>query len=90
MFMQYTKHISIFESNGHSIISVDDYELFDYLDDFFVEKEIILEFITKEINQQGVEIHSLHFKTGIKPQFILQQLAEIPADEIERIYALNN
>jgi hypothetical protein len=88
--MEYTKHISILESNGHSIISVDDYELFDYLDDFFAGKEIIEEYITKEVNQQGIEIHSPYFKAGIKPQFILQQLAEIPADEIERIYALNN
>ena len=88
--MKYTTHISISESDGHTVASVDDYELFDYLDDFFVEKEIIEEFITKEVNQHGTEIYSLHFKTGITPQFVLQQLAELPVAEIERIYALNN
>ena len=87
--MKYTTHISISERDGYTVAIVDDYELFDYLDDFFVEKEIIEEFITKKVNQHCPEIYSLYFKAGITPQFVLQQLAELPVAEIERIYALN-
>ena len=89
--MEYTKHISISERDGHSVVTVDDYELFDYLDDYFVEKNISAEFISQNVaDLNGDELLSMYFKPSYTTQFLLQQLSEIPIAEIERIHALNN
>ena len=66
--MEYTKHISLTELDGYSVITVDDYELFDYLDDFFTEEQDInITFFTKAVGEDGSELRSLHFASQYTP-----------------------
>jgi hypothetical protein len=88
--MEYTKHISVTERDGFSVITVDDCELFDYLDDFFVEQDIDPIFISKEVNQLGRELHLLHFTSQHTPLILINLLSKISIAEIERIYSLKN
>ena len=88
--MEYTKHISVTERDGFCVIKVDDYELFDYLDDFFVEQDIDSLFISKEIDQLGREFHLLYFSAQYTPQILINMLSQIPIAEIEQIYSMNN
>jgi hypothetical protein len=87
--MEYTSHISILEGDGQSVITVDDYELFDYLDDFFVEQGLEAAFISTTPTSDGQELHSIHFNPPHTTHSLLQLLSQIPASEIERVYALN-
>ena len=87
--MEYTTHISISESDGHPVITVDDYELFDFLDDFFVEQGLEPSFISTAPGQSGQELHSIHFNAPHTAPSLLLLLGRIPATEIERVHALN-
>ncbi|HJW71891.1 MAG TPA: hypothetical protein VJ486_03475 [Geothrix sp.] len=87
--MEYTKHISIMEEDGHAVITVDDWELFDYLDDFFVDQHLDCTLVSTGTGQNGAELHSLHFAPSITPQALLLLLSRIPVAEIERVHALN-
>jgi len=87
--MEYTAHISVSESDGHPVITVDDYELFDFLDDFFVEQGLEPAFVSTAPGQNGQELHSIHFNSPHTAQSLLRLLGQIPVSEIERVYALN-
>jgi len=87
--MEYTTHISISECDGHPVIAVDDYELFDFLDDFFVEQGIEPAFVSTAPGQNGPELHTIRFNSPHTAQSLLRLLGQIPASEIERVYALN-
>jgi len=87
--MEYTRYISISERDGYSAVSVDDLELLDYLEDFFTERDISVDFISTPTGSKDAERYSLHFDSSITLEFLLHQLHEIPVAEIERIHALN-
>jgi hypothetical protein len=88
--MEYTTHISISELGGQSVVTVDDYELFDFLDDFFAEQHIKTAFVSKALGPDGVEHHSIHFDPPYTVESLLRLVRGIPVDEIERIYQLNS
>lgn len=87
--MEYTPHISVSESDGHPGITVDDYELFDFLDDFFVEHGLEPAVVSTAPGQNGRERHSLQFNSPHTSHSLLRLLWQIPPSEIERIHALN-
>lgn len=87
--MEYTTHISISERDGQPVITVDDYELFDFLDDFFVEQGIEPAYVSTAPGRKDQELHSIYFNAPHTPQSLLQLLGQIPVVEIERVYALN-
>ena len=87
--MEYAQHISLSERDGYSVVAVDDQELLDYLDDFFTERDIHVEFISNQANSKDAESYCLYFDPSITSQFLLHQLHEIPVAEIERIHAFN-
>ena len=87
--MEYTTHISVSERDGQLVITVDDYELFDFLDDFFVEQGLEPAFVSTAPGQNGRELHSIHFNSPHTTQSLLQLLGQIPAAEIERVHALS-
>jgi hypothetical protein len=88
--MEYTTHISITSRQDHTVVVIDDTELFDFLDDFFVDKGITSELISPEIDKNGIQTHCIYLDRSITPEFVHRLLSEIPTAEIDRIYALNN
>lgn len=87
--MEYTKYISIAEHDDHAVITVDDWELLDYLDDFFVDQHLDCTLVSTGAGPDAAELHSLHFAPTITPQALLLLLSRIPVAEIERLHALN-
>ena len=87
--MEYTKYISISENNGQSVLTVNDYELFDFLDDFFVGQNLQAAFVSKQFKEDGCELHSFHFDPTHTAQSIHQVLHKIQASEIDRICSLD-
>lgn len=87
--MQYRQpHIVVKkESNGEIIINIDDVELFDFIEDYLIEKcSIEYAFITVSKNWNRI----MHFTDKYSFETIKSAIQSIDGDEIERIYQLNN
>jgi len=84
-------HIEIgHDQYGAVAVSVEDYELFDFIDDYVTE-ECELDWESKSIgeNEQG-EIHTMYFNQKHTIEEVEAALLKLDQKEIERIYALNN
>ena len=88
--MNYTEHIAIYPQGQWTIVSIRDYELFDQIDDFLVSKSLEYLYCSEDVAPDGKPIHRMYFASQVTPELLLQTLQEIPAEEIERIYRLNN
>jgi len=84
-------HISIgHDENGAVAVSVEDYELFDFIDDYVTE-ECDLDWMDKsqKENQQG-EVHIMYFDKKHDLIEVEKALIKLDPLEIEKIYAINN
>ncbi|GAA4342494.1 hypothetical protein [Kangiella taiwanensis] len=84
-------HIEIgHDQYGAVAVSVEDYELFDFIDDYITE-ECDLDWNSLSIseNEQG-EIHTMHLDQKHTIEEVEVALLKLDQKEIERIYALNN
>ena len=86
--MKYTDHIDVSNHAGRCCLSVHDAELFDFLDDFFVERD--LKFDIAQTQADGKPLYQMLFLASISQAAVFRQLSTIASDEIERIYRLNN
>lgn len=75
-------------ADGVDVI-VRDCELFDYLDDLFAEKGLHYSFIQEEV-RDGETVYTVHFGENISEYEISSILNEVPQEEIDRIWKLNN
>jgi hypothetical protein len=84
-------HISIgHDEYGAVAVSVEDYELFDFIDDY-VREQCGLDWLDKsqKENEQG-EVHTMYFSKNYDLIEVEKALIKLDPLEIEKIYALNN
>jgi hypothetical protein len=85
-----SEHILVLVSGGHVCVSVDDYELMDFVDDFLTEKrDIESDYQVKSI-VNGRSVYTLHFPISVTLDAVSHAIQELDPDEIERIWLLNN
>ena len=78
-------YIEIGSSDGKTVVSVDDRELFDFLEDHLVDHDLEYEFV----NPRG-DVLEMHFSADQPAERIIRVLQSIDADEIRRVWSLNN
>ena len=84
-------HISIgHDEYGCVQVSIEDYELFDYISDYLCEEcDIDIDSLSDTTNSQG-EVHTMYFSKNYKISDIEKHLIKLKPEDIEEIYALNN
>lgn len=88
---QILPYISVgLDDDNRCMVVVEDYQLFDFLDDFLGEEcDLSYEFRrTKE--RPGGEIITMYFPLAVTREAIERNLLKLSPEEIERIYRLNN
>ncbi|PKN47283.1 MAG: hypothetical protein CVU59_03440 [Deltaproteobacteria bacterium HGW-Deltaproteobacteria-17] len=88
---QLLPHIKIeTHESGRVFLVIDDYELFDFIDDYLAEKfEIFSESRTSK-EREGGEVISLYFPIGVTVEQVSGAISSLSAAEVEEIYRLNN
>lgn len=84
------KHILVEDGELGALVAVDDYELFDYVDDFLNERGLESAFTREEL-REGKRYYILQFDEDIVPAARIREVvAVIPSDEVSRIWEMNN
>ena len=81
-----SNHINLFKQNDFLELIIDDYELFDYIDDLLHEYNLSEE----DQEYSFEEDNHIIFKVIQNQEKIISFLKDLNSDEIERIYKLNN
>ncbi len=81
-------HISIYHNNrGDTMIVIDDYELFDFIEDYLIENYDIK---YDQMVDLGNNCYEMNFGKGYSFEQLKEVILKIDKAEIERIYILNN
>lgn len=80
-----TQHIKVEAGDERVQLVVDDYELFDFLDDFVSQNALDHEYTSVE-ERNGV----MHFPRGTAIRRVSEVLARVPEDDVQRIWSMNN
>ena len=88
---QILPYISVGLDEGtRCIVVLEDYELFDFVEDFLGEEcDLSYEYRTSK-DRPGGEIITMFFPLGVTPEVIEASLSSLSPAEVERIYELNN
>ena len=88
---QILPYISVgLDEGNRCVIVVEDYELFDFVEDFLGDEcDLSYEYRTSK-ERPGGEIITMFFPLGVAPEIIKASLANLSPAEVERIYKLNN
>lgn len=71
------------------IVVVEDYELFDFVEDFLVEeRDLSCEYLISK-DRPGGEIVTMFFPPGVTAELIEASVSSLSPSEVERIYKLN-
>ena len=81
-----SNHINLFKQNDFLELIIDDYELFDYIDDLLHEYNLSEE----DQEYSFEEDNHIIFKEIQNQEKIISFLKNLNSDEVERIYKLNN
>ena len=81
-----SNHINLFKQNDFLELIIDDYVLFDYIDDLLHEYNLSEE----DQEYSFEEDNHIIFKEIQNQEKIISFLKDLNSDEIERIYKLNN
>ena len=81
-----SNHINLFKQNDFLELIIDDYELFDYIDDLLHEYNLSEE----DQEYSFEEDNHIIFKEIQNQEKIISFLKDLNSDEVERIYKLNN
>ena len=83
-------HIQVREAEGRVVVTIDDYELFDYVENFLIEQcDLEYDYMTKS-EDRGRSFFSIHFPLDVTIERVSSAVYELSATEIERISRLNN
>lgn len=83
------QHIKLSYINDHQTLTVDDWELFDFLDDHFTDHGLEVEYIsTKKLNNN--QLYVMHFEKKIDSAQLNKILNLVSPEEVHRIWELNN
>ena len=84
-------HISIgSDESGCVILEIEDFELFDFIEDYLTEKCNLPYESRKSRELVGGEVITLYFPPNTKSDHVKQALMRLSHSEIEAIYRLNN
>jgi hypothetical protein len=84
-------HISIgTHESGCVVLEIEDYELFDFIDDYLTDDCDILYEARTVRERPGGEIITMYFSHSVSEREIERHLAKLAPEEIESIYKLNN
>jgi hypothetical protein len=88
---QILPYISVGQDEGNRcIVVVEDYELFDFVEDFLSDEcDLSYEYRTSK-ERPGGEIITMFFPLSVNPEVIEASLSSLSPLEVERIYKLNN
>ena len=88
---QILPYISVgLDEGNRSVIVVEDYEPFDFVEDFLGDEcDLLYEYRTSK-GRPGGEIITMFFPLGVVPEVIEASLSSLSPAEVERIYKLNN
>jgi hypothetical protein len=84
-----SEHIKVENRDGCTIVTIDDWELFDYVEDFLTEHGIEYDHFTEAVHE-GRRNFSVHFSPDIPADRVSAILARISPEEAQRIWELNN
>lgn len=89
--LQHGPHIRVFkDTEGHLRVSVDDYELFDMLQDYLAEDcDFDVEATYLLPQSKGCD-YTIVVLSGITQEQLVGAIQKLSLNEIERIYLLNN
>jgi hypothetical protein len=82
-------HIKVENRDGSAAVVIDDWELFDYVDDFLTERGLEYEYLT-ENEMAGRRIFTMHFPASVLAEQLSIVLSQLPRDEVQRIWRLSN
>jgi hypothetical protein len=82
-------HIKIENREGSVAVVIDDYELLDFVDDFLTERGFEYDHLSED-EIAGRRTFTMHFPSTVVTEQISTALAQLPHDEVERIWRLNN
>ena len=82
-------HIGFYQ-NKRCMVVIDDYALFDFIDDYLTEECALPYECVAFLPRPGGEIVTMYFPASLSPEAIEQCLLELPISQIVRIYASNN
>jgi len=90
MSLPNAKHIEVGKSRGRVTVTIDDWELFDVVEDLLVEDHNLdFEYYT-EVELEGRKCFVMHFAESVSIERIERAIRSIPEAEVERIWRLNN
>ncbi len=92
VYANHTDHILISgeEESGNIYLDVDDWELFNFLEDFLTEQCGIKYDYFKEITEKNRTIYRMYFLNDYTFVTICEAVKKLSSPEIERIYSINN
>ncbi|MEZ4936907.1 MAG: hypothetical protein R2799_04870 [Crocinitomicaceae bacterium] len=81
-------HIEIIKKpNGDITMEIDDTELFDFIEDYLIEKcSIEYAYLSETLNHNKI----MHFTDKYSFNTLIEAIQKLDRDEIEKIYQLNN
>jgi len=82
-------HLVIVESEDCLTLRIDDWELFDFIDDHLTDHDLEHDYHTEE-RVGGVSWYVMHFHSDIDATRLREVLELIDSEEIERIWRINN
>ena len=82
-------HVVIKELDGNLTIRIDDWELFDFIDDHLTDHDFDYNFLSEE-NVGDRRIFIIHLPDGSDANRLRAVIELIDPREIERIWAINN
>ena len=82
-------HISInSDSNGEITIEINDHELFDFIEDYLIEKcSIEYDYMTQLHEER---LYKMYFRVNCSFEQLKNAILNLDRNELERIYKLNN
>ena len=88
--MREPDRIRVESEDDHVVVRVFDHELFDYVDDCFTEQWSLEFSYMTEGHQNDSPVFTMHFAPSVSHSYVSRAVESLPAEEIERIWHLNN
>ena len=82
-------HVMIDELDDHVTIRIDDWELFDLVDDHLTDHDFEYDYFTEE-TAGCRRFFVMHFQVGVDPIRLREVVSSIDPQEIQRVWEINN
>lgn len=83
------EHVVVGELDGHPTIAIDDWELFDFIEDHLTDHDLEYDHFTEE-EAGGIRQFVMHFLGNVNFVRLNEVMDLIDPEEVERIWKINN